>query len=586
MATGKTRLRSLPKIWYGGREMLVRKYIFKQIFKNHIFVALLFVLSFLTSLSYFFVRFSIDGNVDRLEQGKVPAENEIAFGNALASNTTLADIFLLSTTLLTCFVFGMFFYRFFRAEKEKLGCLKALGIEDRKLFSCFAGFTMVWSLLGGIVGAAAGYFLSEVLLSAYVQSYQITEVCRGIHKSSLFCGIGMPMIAYTVVAFFCFRLVRGKEPGVLIAGRTTYKKMGLAFRVADGLVQCIPEKKRFPFRIALRKPVAVLLMAFAILFFQVCMILGQSLNASSRKITESQMQGHDYEYDSRLFQTAAGEAPADAVPYLATEGYVRLSHGVRSAQNDILQTITGLYETNPFFPLMNEQGEPLELPKRGNIYINPGLAELYHVRVGEKLTVTVNGRETSFTVGAVVSNAKTANVYCDGEELAELLDLTQGSYNGLWSTKPPALDGVTESRQERMERLERDAVSNRLSAVINQLTGALIGMILLFLALFLNFQDNQRDMDILKMLGYEGREIRRLFVDVYWPIVMAFFVLLLYPGILLARVIQRTLSIAIEDYMPFGVTVGGVLFLLLVMNLLYGGVWAVFSIRLDRSSRK
>ena len=73
------------------------------------------------------------------------------------------------------------------------------------------------------------------------------------------------------------------------------------------------------------------------------------------------------------------------------------------------------------------------------------------------------------------------------------------------------IDGLVESRLQRVERLERDAVSNKISAVINQATGVLIGVILLFLALFINFQDNQRDMDILRLIGYQNKEIRRLF---------------------------------------------------------------------------
>ena len=42
---------------------LLRKYIRKQILSDKVFVALLGVLTVLTAVSYFFVKFSIDGNL-------------------------------------------------------------------------------------------------------------------------------------------------------------------------------------------------------------------------------------------------------------------------------------------------------------------------------------------------------------------------------------------------------------------------------------------------------------------------------------------------------------------------------------------
>ena len=112
-----------------------------QVMKNRIFVALLWILTILTSMSYFFVQCSIDGNMDVIQKKTVLQENEVLWENALRSNASLANIFLVATTLLTCFVFCLFFYRFFRANKVQIGCVKALGMSDRELLTCFLGFS-------------------------------------------------------------------------------------------------------------------------------------------------------------------------------------------------------------------------------------------------------------------------------------------------------------------------------------------------------------------------------------------------------------------------------------------------------------
>lgn len=134
--------------------------------------------------------------------------------------------------------------------------------------------------------------------------------------------------------------------------------------------------------------------------------------------------------------------------------------------------------------------------------------------------------------------------------------------------------------------LQRDATSNKTSAVINQVIGAIIGCILLFLALYLNFQDNQRDMSILSLLGYSQKEIRKMQVYVYRPIVWAAFMITLIPGILTARAVQKALSIAIQDYMPFGIHVNAILLLFVFLNVIYQMVEIVFSIGISRGCRK
>lgn len=132
--------------------------------------------------------------------------------------------------------------------------------------------------------------------------------------------------------------------------------------------------------------------------------------------------------------------------------------------------------------------------------------------------------------------------------------------------------------------LERDATSNETSAVINQVIGAVIGCILLFLALYLNFQDNQRDISILKLLGYSQKEIRKMLIYIYRPIVWTAFVITLIPGIFLAKTIQKTLSMAIHDYMPFGINIQGPLLLFIFLNVIYQLVEIVFSVGISQKA--
>ena len=129
---------------------LVYKQLWKQIVKDKIFLSLLMLLTILTSLSFFFAIFSIDGNMQALNTVNKLTENQLLYQNALNSNSVLAYSFLLTLIGLSALVFIMFFYRFFRTNKKQIGCIKALGYRQllARLFRwIYSYFIYLWSIL-------------------------------------------------------------------------------------------------------------------------------------------------------------------------------------------------------------------------------------------------------------------------------------------------------------------------------------------------------------------------------------------------------------------------------------------------------
>lgn len=415
---------------------LASKQLMRQLGQNRVFLALLFLLTALNSLSFFFVRFSVDGNLAALGRYAALSGNLRLYRDALESNTRLAYAFLAALTGLTVLAVVMFFYRFFRSGQRTMGCLRSLGFREAPLCGLFTAYTGVLSICGACAGLFGGYFLSGILLDANERTYSVTGLVRQVHGFSLLIGIGVPSLASSLAALSCFSFVRGKEAAVLIAGQPCCP-LPASRRIADKIARALPFREKAPLRMALQKPTALLLILTAVMAFDVCLILGCSLNLSSRKVLDMQTDGHHYEYET------------------AFPGY----------------------------------------------------------RMGDATT-----------------------------------------------------------REQRMEALERNAVSNQVSAAINQVTGAIVGSILIFLALYINFQDSARDILILHLAGYRRKEIRKMLIDIYLPVVWAAFLLTLAPSVWLARSIQRSLSIAIGDYMPFSTSPWIILAAFALLSAIY---WAV-----------
>lgn len=547
---------------------LFYKQLTKEVWRNKVFVWLLFLLVFLSELSFYFVKFSIDSNAAVLESLPVLSANQLQYKNALASNTSLAYTFFFSMLGLACFVFFMFFYHFFGSNAKSLGCLKSLGFTDRSLCVYFVLFTVGVSFAGSLIGLAGGYFLSDILIMANKRTYSVTGLIKGVTPFTIAVGFLGAAAILGLNTFLCYFFVRGKEPGALIAGR---KRSGVrkTLLIADRIVKLLPVKNKFPLRIALRKPLAVFLIFGAVTAFNVCIILGQSLNFSSQKVFDSQMLGHNYEFDTRYSAYMEELLPFGGLPYLYHEA------GLMTGGYEIEQTIIGLYRLNEVYELQDMNKKPLPLPEAGSIYINPGLAEVYGVRKGDSLPVFIDGREYIFAVAGVAANAKAESILANAVQLAEIMGIPEGTYNGIWSMEEPAGGGKTTDREQRILALEKDAVSNNTSSVINQAIGGIIGGILLFLAIYVNFQDNKQDMFILNLMGHSLKDIRRMLIDIYRPILWAAFFLTIVPSIFIVKFIQRSLSVSIKDYIPFGTNAAIIVLIFISLNIIYSLVQSV-----------
>lgn len=558
---------------------LIYKQLFKQVINDKIFLSLLLLLTMLTSLSFFFVMGSVDGNIKILNRLQTLTASQQLYKSALDSNRILAYTFWLSLVSLSTVVFVMFFYRFFRVNKKQMGCIKALGFKNSSLQFFFIAFTAVLSALGAILGLFGGYALSDILIKANSKTYGVTGLTKSISGFSLGIGLVVSTVVFCITAFLCYGFVRNKEASLLLAGNNVQNRFPVTLKIADKISRIAPVQKRLSLRIALRRPLSVFLLLVSVMSFHVCMILGQSLNISSAKIFHAQTTGHNYQYQIQYQGYKNSDIFGDIMMYVESTSTVMIN------SYEIERTVSGLYGINELYELKNRNNELLTTPNAGYVYINPELSEIYGVRIGDILVLTIADKPYQFIVGEIAANAQTNHIYMNGEQLAEILDIEAGSYNGVFSADK-LRGGTVTSKEQRMEELNRDSVSNKTSAVINQVTGVLVGIILIFLALHISFQDNTHDILILSMLGHRAKEIRKLLIDVYLPVLWGMFVITLAPSMILARAIQHSLSISTNNYMPFGINPLVIIIAFGMINIIYYGVQAVFHWRIKKIMEK
>ena len=556
----------------------LKKQMIKELFRKKIFLALMFLLTVLTSFMYFFVHFSIDANLKWLN--KLPSLNEkqAAYQNGLMSNTSLASDMLLGFLALTGFVFAFMFVRFYREHQKQIGAFKALGFTGRDINSVFWKVTFVMSLTGGVIGLIGGFFASDILISANREAYLISGIRKGISGLSICGGILVPGLVLTMITAASWLVVGKQDAGTLMTGirKSDYTKTLI---LADRISGMFPVKMQLPMRLALRNPVAAGLIIVSVMMVSVMFLLGFSLNQSSERLKESQLIGHNYNYQEEFDTVIHGEKEKLAIRYLKES--VTLDNGRKT----IDFSLVGIDEDAQVYEFLDEKGGKVAYPGEQEIVIGKQLEEVYGFHLGDEITVSGEKGSAVFRVSGVAFNATTGNAYVSLNAMQKLLGVSKDAYNGIYCVEEKAgKAGIT--RAERLDELQRDTVSNRVSAVIVQVMGCVIGCILLFLALLINFQSAADEMHILQLLGYQRKEIHRMLIDIYKPLIAGAFLLTLPLALGIVKALLRGMSRQIGDYMMFQTHVAVWGLIIVVIFVIYLLVQLCFQIGIRREMQK
>ena len=538
----------------------------------------MFLLTVLTSFMYFFVHFSIDANLKWLN--KLPSLNEkqAAYQNGLMSNASLASDMLLGFLALTGFVFAFVFVRFYREHQKQIGAFKALGFTGRDINSVFWKVTFVMSLTGGVIGLIGGFFASDILISANREAYLISGIRKGISGLSICGGILVPGLVLTMITAASWLVVGKQDAGTLMTGirKSDYTKTLI---LADRISGMFPVKMQLPMRLALRNPVAAGLIIVSVMMVSVMFLLGFSLNQSSERLKESQLIGHNYNYQEEFDTVIHGEKEKLAIRYLKES--VTLDNGRRKLDFSLV----GMDEDVQVYEFLDEKGGMVAYPGEQEIVIGKQMEEVYGFHLGDEITVSGEKGSAVFRVSGVAFNATTGNAYVSLNAMQKLLGVSKDAYNGIYCVEEKAgKAGIT--RAERLDELQRDTVSNRVSAVIVQVMGCVIGCILLFLALLINFQSAADEMHILQLLGYQRKEIHRMLIDIYKPLIAGAFLLTLPLALGIVKALLRGMSRQIGDYMMFQTHVAVWGLIIVVIFVIYLLVQLCFQIGIRREMQK
>lgn len=560
------------------------KELSKEMLKNKVYLVLLIIFSCFSSVIFFYCHFSIDGNLEKLNSLPTLTINQENYKTALLSNEILARNFFIISIVVTSFVFIMYFYRYFKSSRKQIGCLKSLGFKDSSISGYFVGGATILGLLGTILALIVGYFTSDILIEANKKATLVEDIFKSISITNIFIGLLVPCVVFSIVVFLLYKIVIwGKEAGSFLVEARDNHKNSIFFSLSEKILNLLPIKKKFPLRIVLRNPIGILILFLAVIIFQGFFILGSVLPLSSEIVYDSQLKGHNYNFESNFIEYKNQVRLEDDVIYGVN---VPCSIIKDNKKVDFPMNISGLEYNPKIFSLTTKENETLQEPKDKEIIIDEAQKNMFGYKTGERIILLINGESHDFIISGIAENAKTNTVYINKTELSKILKLSSSKYNKAFSLNDLGYGDETISREAKLEELKRGMVSNDNSSTINKVIGFLSGTFLMFLALYIIFQNNTRDILILSLIGYKSKSIRKMLIDIYFPILIIISLIGIVPSIFIAKSIVMSLSFQTKDYMPFIMSPFKVVICFIYTIIIYFSVQILFYVRINKIVKK
>ena len=268
--------------------------------------------------------------------------------------------------------------------------------------------------------------------------------------------------------------------------------------------------------------------------------------------------------------------PTEDVPEGGTPAYVEnLKKEAYGYNLDV--TVLGIDDDNPYFPIATAD-------KKNEIVISSAAAQKFGVKAGDKLVLSdeVNERDYAFTVKNIVNFTSGVYVFLDRDVMQELFDQEDDYYNVVFADHALDIDNgrlyatVSKENVEESSQIFTDMMGPMVVMLVA--ISALIFMIVMYLMMKVMIDRSAFSISLMKVFGYRRREIRRLYLDGNFYVILLGAVVcvplakwsmdLVYPYCIANVAIGMDLKFTPQIYIMI---YGGILLCYMVINFLLVG---------------
>lgn len=422
-------------------------------------------------------------------------------GDDMGSDMSMILAFLYIVIVILAFVFSITISNNITKEANVIGTLRASGYSRGEMVRHYLIMPMLVLLVAAVVGNVLGYtWLEQIFANQYLASYGLTTYEVLLNPQAFVLTTVIPLILLFIINFVMLTVKMRISPLQFIRRDLSKRKKKKAFRLNTK----IPIMRRFQMRVIFQNFPNHVMIFFGVFFANFILMFGMILQPMlvhyQNTITDNVLSAYQY-----ILKTPA-ETETDGAEKFCFGSLDTLPEK-RSSEN------VSLYGVKP-------DSDYVKLHSSGKkVDISTAYAEKYGVEKGDTITLKdpYGSDKYKFEVGGIYDYPSTIAVFMEQDLFRQTFDYDSDYFNAYFSDqKIKDIDDAlisTEITVDDLTKTSRQLIRS-MGSMMNLFLvfGALMFVLILYLLSKIIIEKNAQSISMVKILGYNNREINRIYL--------------------------------------------------------------------------
>lgn len=499
---------------------------------------------------------NITSTKNQMRSGAVYEEIRGGKAMSLVLSTTIASIAII--------IVGIIMYKLLRREKGQIGVLKSLGYSDFNIGMPYIGIIILIALPMLIIGYFIGKFAAVFMRNLYLEFYLLPAYPIKPNSMVFLLAIVLPLIVLVSLSMIIIFKMLKKEPVELLKVGDK-EKVGFLNRLVNKILKNAKSTTKFKYSFIFSSLGKSMIFFFGIMFTSILIIFSLSMTDIFDKMIGNYYKNVDYKYEAYIDFSKSNEN--------LNNNYEKFLEYPYGKYNDDVVSIKGLEDNNKLHKLYNPKKEDITNKLNEGVIVNKSFSKKYNVNDNDALKVEIEDKLYDLKVVGISDDYNGYKIYMDINALSNIISDGKNKelFNGVYSKEPLNENNYLNviNKQDILSQSEKMEGFTKYSIYMMLLSSMVIAIIILYILTSLTIEDKYYDISLLKVMGYENKEINSMILNSYLFYLLLAYVITVPISIALMNAISKYLIVNFNMIMPLEINFRGILVGFLIVLLIF-----------------
>lgn len=454
-----------------------------------------------------------------------PSDNQIQ--DEIKQHIVLAVMFPIIFVIVTLLILLSTMTRIVNRQRTQIGTLKAIGFENKTLISHYLSYGIYIPLIGSILGIIIGYKTIPYIFVSSMQSYYTLPCWEPGFNINFIIVAALIVIGSALCTYFTIANIMRESPAATLKAKPP-KINKLGFLEKTKYWNNLSFNMRWNIRDLNRNRLRTVITIFGVIGCTVLLISAFGMDDGINDLKTWKYDDINHFETQLVLNDNISQSQIDSI-IDEVNGTPLMTASIQIKANDMKKTETlTVQDPTPLITITDKDRQEITLPKDG-VAISQKTADMFDLEVGDTITWHLFGNETwiNSTVDAIYGDPSVQGIIIS-QDTAKKYNISFKATEIITDEKvTKKLDGVgsTNSHEDLVNSWEKFTKTANLLIILLVIFALVLALVVLYSLGLLGFTEVERDMATLKVLGFEQKNLRKLFVTQYLGISLIGFII-------------------------------------------------------------